>query len=171
MGTIDLFQAGGTLAMFLFGATLLWMRCRADRDAYTQSSLMLAGTLLIGIVFWRIAAQVGFVGQLEARIYNGVLAAAFLAALWARLCLAGVRPRLRHAGAATVGVAVLLTAVAVGGAALFVGAGDITVPAPRIDCADFATQRQAQAFFEMAAPGDPHHLDGDRDGLACERLP
>ena len=100
-----------------------------------------------------------------------VEAAAFLAALWARLCLAGVRPRLRHAGAATVGVAVLLTAVAVGGAALFVGAGDVAVPAPRIDCADFATQRQAQAFFEMAAPGDPHHLDGDRDGLACERLP
>lgn len=41
------------------------------------------------------------------------------------------------------------------------------------DCADFATQAEAQAFF-LAAGGparDPHRLDGDDDGIACERLP
>ena len=36
------------------------------------------------------------------------------------------------------------------------------------DCADFATQAQAQAFFQQAGPGDPHGLDQDRDGRACE---
>lgn len=38
------------------------------------------------------------------------------------------------------------------------------------DCSDFATQAQAQAVLE-ATPGDPHHLDGDHDGVACESLP
>jgi hypothetical protein len=40
------------------------------------------------------------------------------------------------------------------------------------DCADFATHRQAQHFFEKHNPGrDPHNLDGDNDGKACEDLP
>lgn len=39
------------------------------------------------------------------------------------------------------------------------------------DCADFATQAQAQAFFAAAGPGDPHRLDGNGDGVACESLP
>jgi len=40
------------------------------------------------------------------------------------------------------------------------------------DCADFATHRQAQRFFEKHNPGrDPHNLDGDNDGKACEDLP
>ena len=38
------------------------------------------------------------------------------------------------------------------------------------DCSDFRTWREAQAFYEAAGPGDPHHLDGDGDGIACERL-
>jgi len=41
------------------------------------------------------------------------------------------------------------------------------------DCSDFATQAEAQAFF-LANGGparDPHRLDGDGDGIACERLP
>jgi micrococcal nuclease len=37
------------------------------------------------------------------------------------------------------------------------------------DCGDFASWEQAQAVLE-AFPGDPHRLDGDRDGVACERL-
>jgi micrococcal nuclease len=44
---------------------------------------------------------------------------------------------------------------------------------PDRDCADFATQAEAQAFF-IAAGGpekDPHRLDGDNDGVACEALP
>lgn len=36
------------------------------------------------------------------------------------------------------------------------------------DCPDFATQAEAQAFFEAAGPGDPHRLDADNDGIACE---
>ncbi len=41
------------------------------------------------------------------------------------------------------------------------------------DCGDFATQADAQAFF-IAAGGpslDPHRLDADRDGIACESRP
>lgn len=39
------------------------------------------------------------------------------------------------------------------------------------DCGDFSTQAEAQRFFEAAGPGDPHRLDGDNDGEACESLP
>jgi endonuclease YncB( thermonuclease family) len=39
------------------------------------------------------------------------------------------------------------------------------------DCADFDTQPEAQRFFERHQPGDPHGLDGDGDGQACESLP
>ena len=58
-----------------------------------------------------------------------------------------------------------------------------TVPAacvPRYDpngedrnCTDFATHEEAQCFF-IAAGGpvsDPHGLDTDKDGIACESLP
>ncbi|MBD2232913.1 thermonuclease family protein [Phormidium tenue] len=37
------------------------------------------------------------------------------------------------------------------------------------DCGDFATWEQAQAVLN-ASPGDPHGLDGDSDGVACESL-
>lgn len=38
------------------------------------------------------------------------------------------------------------------------------------DCADFATQRAAQIFYiKHGGPrSDPHRLDGDDDGVACE---
>jgi hypothetical protein len=40
------------------------------------------------------------------------------------------------------------------------------------DCADFKTHKQAQRFFEKHNPSrDPHRLDGDNDGKACEALP
>ncbi|GGE15139.1 hypothetical protein GCM10011571_15850 [Marinithermofilum abyssi] len=43
---------------------------------------------------------------------------------------------------------------------------------PDRDCSDFATQKEAQRFFEEAGPGDPHRLDGsDGDGKVCEQLP
>lgn len=44
---------------------------------------------------------------------------------------------------------------------------------PDRDCSDFATQAEAQAFFEAAGgpARDPHRLDGDHDGVACETLP
>lgn len=39
------------------------------------------------------------------------------------------------------------------------------------DCGDFATQAGAQAFFNNAGPGDPHGLDADGNGIACESNP
>jgi len=41
------------------------------------------------------------------------------------------------------------------------------------DCSDFATQEEAQAFFlsQGGPENDPHHLDADNDGIACESLP
>lgn len=42
---------------------------------------------------------------------------------------------------------------------------------PDRDCSDFRTQKEAQAFFEAAGPGDPHGLDRDGDGIACDSLP
>ncbi|WP_263788953.1 thermonuclease family protein [Salinibacter grassmerensis] len=39
------------------------------------------------------------------------------------------------------------------------------------DCSDFDTQPEAQRFFERHQPGDPHGLDGNGDGEACESLP
>ncbi len=49
-------------------------------------------------------------------------------------------------------------------------------PAPRIadkDCADFANQRDAQLFYLRAGGPhqDPHRLDYEGDGVACETLP
>jgi hypothetical protein len=40
------------------------------------------------------------------------------------------------------------------------------------DCGDFATQAEAQAFFEsQGGPAqDPHGLDGDGDGVVCASL-
>lgn len=42
--------------------------------------------------------------------------------------------------------------------------------APDRDCGDFSTWEEAQAFYEAAGPGDPHRLDGDKDGIVCEGL-
>ena len=36
-----------------------------------------------------------------------------------------------------------------------------------LDCADFATQAEAQATFD-ADPSDPNGLDADNDSIACE---
>ena len=44
---------------------------------------------------------------------------------------------------------------------------------PDRDCSDFETQREAQDFFEAAGgpEQDPHLLDRNKDGTACESLP
>lgn len=41
------------------------------------------------------------------------------------------------------------------------------------NCSDFATQPEAQAFFEKAGgrSNDMYRLDRDKDGIACESLP
>lgn len=38
------------------------------------------------------------------------------------------------------------------------------------DCKDFKNQQEAQRVLD-AFPGDPHKLDQDKDGIACENLP
>ena len=40
------------------------------------------------------------------------------------------------------------------------------------DCSDFSTWRQAQNFYKKhgGPKYDPHRLDGDDDGIACEAL-
>ena len=38
------------------------------------------------------------------------------------------------------------------------------------DCADFSSWHEAQDFYRASGPGDPHGLDRDRDGVACEAL-
>lgn len=43
-------------------------------------------------------------------------------------------------------------------------------PAQDLDCSDFATQEEAQAVLDQD-PSDPHGLDADGDGIACESLP
>ena len=55
--------------------------------------------------------------------------------------------------------------------------GGGTIPPPEeppttmedLDCADFATKQEAQAELERD-PSDPHGLDADDDGIACEEL-
>jgi endonuclease YncB( thermonuclease family) len=40
-----------------------------------------------------------------------------------------------------------------------------------MDCGDFPNQSAAQTFYVNHGPGDPHRLDDDNDGRACETLP
>jgi hypothetical protein len=62
-------------------------------------------------------------------------------------------------------VAVLATAFALASTAAPASAGDK-------DCADFKSWRQAQNFYKKhgGPKKDPHRLDADRDGIACEDL-
>lgn len=42
------------------------------------------------------------------------------------------------------------------------------------NCDDFTTQPEAQSVYDgckFSANNDPHRLDGDKDGIACESLP
>ena len=65
----------------------------------------------------------------------------------------------------------LLTACTVACAALMVsGLAQGPAAAADLDCADFRYQEDAQRVLD-STPGDPHRLDGDHDGIACERLP
>ena len=62
-------------------------------------------------------------------------------------------------------VAVLVAALAIAFAAP-------QAPAADKDCSDFATWRQAQNFYKKhgGPKRDPHRLDADHDGVACEDL-
>lgn len=61
--------------------------------------------------------------------------------------------------------------------ATVVAVAALTVPATTAtaadkDCSDFRTWRQAQNFYKNhgGPRRDPHRLDADRDGIACESL-
>jgi len=45
--------------------------------------------------------------------------------------------------------------------------GEVGKYVPPVYCSDFPTHADAQRFFEAAGDGDPHHLNIDRDGIAC----
>lgn len=59
-------------------------------------------------------------------------------------------------------------ALAVTVAAIAVLAQPAPASAADLDCGDFSSQAEAQ---ESLSPGDPHGLDGDSDGIACEDNP
>jgi hypothetical protein len=42
------------------------------------------------------------------------------------------------------------------------------VPKGDVDCGDFSTKAEAQPYL---LPGDPHKLDMNNDGIACDNLP
>lgn len=66
--------------------------------------------------------------------------------------------------------ALTAASVSVATAALFVGISGTAVAAQDLDCSNFATQEEAQAVLD-SDPSDPHRLDADGDGIACESLP
>jgi hypothetical protein len=49
-------------------------------------------------------------------------------------------------------------------------AGQCGTPTDRYNCDDFTTQPEAQEVLD-ADQADPHGLDADGNGLACEQLP
>lgn len=56
--------------------------------------------------------------------------------------------------------------------ATMLGSAVPTAEAADRDCSDFDNRRQAQRFFKNHSPRqDPHNLDSDGDGKACEELP
>jgi endonuclease YncB( thermonuclease family) len=66
----------------------------------------------------------------------------------------------------------LLTVLALIAGALVAGVGPASAIVDR-DCSDFSSQAAAQQFFINAGgpQQDPHRLDGDNDGTACDSLP
>lgn len=49
--------------------------------------------------------------------------------------------------------------------------GQYALPFVDRNCRDFATQAEAQAFYEGAKPGNRHRLDANRNDEACQHLP
>lgn len=68
-------------------------------------------------------------------------------------------------------LAVACVATALGAATIAGSSTGAAAPKRDKDCADFATQADAQAYFNQRGAGDPDNLDGDGDGVACESNP
>lgn len=60
----------------------------------------------------------------------------------------------------------------VAAAALAIGLTAPAATAADKDCSDFSSWRAAQKFYKRhgGPQRDPHRLDGDDDGIACESL-
>lgn len=69
-----------------------------------------------------------------------------------------------------VGGTVRFSNLTVGGELVLFQAPPEPEPGDELNCDDFATQEEAQAELD-ADPSDPHGLDADADGIACEGLP
>ena len=54
--------------------------------------------------------------------------------------------------------------------ALVLALAPVGIAQEDVDCADFAFQSLAQDVLRRD-PSDPHNLDADNDGVACEELP
>jgi endonuclease YncB( thermonuclease family) len=69
--------------------------------------------------------------------------------------------------------AILRTAALLATSAVAVGLATVPAHAADRDCGDFASQRAAQIFFLKAGgpQRDPHGLDSEGDGVACESNP
>jgi endonuclease YncB( thermonuclease family) len=67
----------------------------------------------------------------------------------------------------------VLTALALVVGVLFASAGATTASVSDRDCSDFANQAAAQRFYvtDGGPRRDPHRLDADGDGTACDSLP
>lgn len=88
---------------------------------------------------------------------------------------ATARPDTTEAVATTVTVAtpqplIVLTPAPMGQIRYHYGSQSYTSQRNIYNCSDFSTQAQAQAVLNRNR-GDPHRLDGDGDGRACEHLP
>ena len=61
---------------------------------------------------------------------------------------------------------------AVAAAALAIGLAAAPATAADKDCSDFSSWRAAQKFYKRhgGPQRDPHRLDADDDGIACESL-
>jgi hypothetical protein len=74
--------------------------------------------------------------------------------------------------AAAVGVSLVAIGLglpsSLGATTAYRGGGTPHPPPPDVDCSDFSAQAEAQ---EWLLPGDPHQLDNNGDGIACEGLP
>jgi hypothetical protein len=66
---------------------------------------------------------------------------------------------------------IVLFALAAACIAAFLGSAATATAADK-NCSSFDNQKQAQKFFKKNDPKqDPHYLDADGDGIACETLP
>ena len=67
----------------------------------------------------------------------------------------------------------ITTATAAPSLATVVPTPAVAPAGPDRNCTDFVTWADAQTFYEAAGgpAADPHRLDRDRDGVACQSLP